>query len=227
VLRWFSGYRRSWTTLGAAMWNGLRTSGQRTSGLLRLTDRGGEVDEAELVRRLRLAEQDAFRQVWDLYRNRIYGLCLRMTANAADAEDLTQQAFEALLRKIDTLRDEAKFCSWFFTLTGRLAVSHLRHRKRLVLPETDEQYQTCLEGAMPDTSSPMADLHDLQQAIERLPEGYRQIFVLHQVGLSHREIADELGIAESTSRTQLHKARRLLMARLTADPARGVSSDAP
>lgn len=159
----------------------------------------------------------------DLYRKhyrRVYSICLRMTGNMAEAEDLTQEVFIQLHRKIGSFRGEAAFTTWLHRLTVNQVLMHFR--KRSVRSEL-----TTDDGEMPDSidpdtinpeAMPIVDRIGLESAIAQLPNGYRTVFVLHDVeGYEHEEIAKLLGCSAGTSKSQLHKARlklrRLLLQR--------------
>lgn len=162
----------------------------------------------------------------DLYKKhyrRVYSICLRMTGNMAEAEDLTQEVFIQLHRKIGSFRGEAAFTTWLHRLTVNQVLMHFR--KRSVRSEL-----TTDDGEMPDSidpetinpeAMPIVDRIGLENAIAQLPNGYRTVFVLHDVeGYEHEEIAKLLGCSAGTSKSQLHKARlklrRLLLQRAQA-----------
>jgi RNA polymerase sigma-70 factor (ECF subfamily) len=166
---------------------------------------------------------DAMSGFEDLYRKhyrRVYSICLRMTGNIAEAEDLTQEVFIQLHRKIGSFRGEAAFTTWLHRLTVNQVLMHFR--KRSVRSEL-----TTDDGEMPDSvdpetinpeSMPIVDRIALESAIAQLPPGYRTVFVLHDVeGYEHEEIAKLLGCSAGTSKSQLHKGRlklrRLLLQR--------------
>jgi RNA polymerase sigma-70 factor (ECF subfamily) len=146
-----------------------------------------------------------------------------MTGNMAEAEDLTQEVFIQLHRKIGSFRGEAAFTTWLHRLTVNQVLMHFR--KRSVRSEL-----TTEDGEMPDSidpetinpeAMPIVDRIGLENAIAQLPNGYRTVFVLHDVeGYEHEEIAKLLGCSAGTSKSQLHKARlklrRLLMQRAKA-----------
>jgi RNA polymerase sigma-70 factor (ECF subfamily) len=169
---------------------------------------------------------DAMSGFEDLYRKhyrRVYSICLRMTGNVAEAEDLTQEVFIQLHRKIGSFRGEAAFTTWLHRLTVNQVLMHFR--KRSVRSEL-----TTDDGEMPDSidpetinpeAMPIVDRIGLESAISQLPNGYRTVFVLHDVeGYEHEEIARLLGCSAGTSKSQLHKARlklrRLLLQRVNA-----------
>jgi len=169
---------------------------------------------------------DAMSGFENLYRKhyrRVYSICLRMTGNIAEAEDLTQEVFIQLHRKIGSFRGEAAFTTWLHRLTVNQVLMHFR--KRSVRSEL-----TTDDGEMPDSidpdtinpeAMPIVDRIGLENAIAQLPHGYRTVFVLHDVeGYEHEEIAKLLGCSAGTSKSQLHKARlklrRLLLQRASA-----------
>jgi len=166
---------------------------------------------------------DAMSGFENLYRKhyrRVYSICLRTTGNIAQAEDLTQEVFIQLHRKIGSFRGEAAFTTWLHRLTVNQVLMHFR--KRSVRSEL-----TTDDGEMPDSidpetinpeSMPIVDRIALESAIAQLPPGYRTVFVLHDVeGYEHEEIARMLGCSAGTSKSQLHKGRlklrRLLLQR--------------
>lgn len=149
----------------------------------------------------------------DLYRKhyrRVYSICLRMTGNTAEAEDLTQEVFIQLHRKLDSFRGESAFTTWLHRLTVNQVLMHFR--KRSVKSELTTEDGEMPDSVDPDTINPEAmpivDRISLETAIAQLPPGYRTAFVLHDVeGYEHEEIARILGCSPGTSKSQLHKAR--------------------
>jgi RNA polymerase sigma-70 factor (ECF subfamily) len=149
----------------------------------------------------------------DLYRThyrRVYSICLRMTGSVAEAEDLTQEVFIQLHRKLGSFRGEAAFTTWLHRLTVNQVLMHFR--KRSVRSELTTDDGEMPDSIDPDTANPEAmpivDRMGLEIAISQLPPGYRAVFVLHDVeGYEHEEIAKILGCSAGTSKSQLHKAR--------------------
>ena len=149
----------------------------------------------------------------DLYRKhyrRVYSICLRMTGNVAEAEDLTQEVFIQLHRKLDSFRGESAFTTWLHRLTVNQVLMHFR--KRSVKSELTTEDGEMPDSVDPDTlnpeTMPIIDRISLETAIAQLPPGYRTAFVLHDVeGYEHEEIARILGCSPGTSKSQLHKAR--------------------
>jgi RNA polymerase sigma-70 factor (ECF subfamily) len=158
-------------------------------------------------------DMSAFEELYKRHHRRVYSLCLRMTQNVSEAEDLAQEAFVQLFRKIGSFRGESAFTTWLHRLTVNQVLMHFR--KRSVRDE-----KTTEEGETPDQAvlgtenpdrMPVVDRIALNNAIEQLPHGYRTVFVLHDVeGYEHEEIGRILGCAVGTSKSQLHKARMKL-----------------
>jgi RNA polymerase sigma-70 factor (ECF subfamily) len=156
----------------------------------------------------------AFESLYSLHKRRIYSLCLRMVNNPAEAEDLAQEAFMQLFRKISTFRGEAAFSTWFHRLTVNIVLMHLRKKglDEISLdqePAEDEQDFPKREYGGDDLNLRGAvDRITLDKAIADLPKGYRTILVLHDVeGYEHNEIADMIGCSIGNSKSQLFKAR--------------------
>jgi RNA polymerase sigma-70 factor (ECF subfamily) len=176
-----------------------------------------EFDEARAIERAKLGDADAFQALYDRHKRRVYSLCLRMTANTAEAEDLTQEAFLQLYRKIATFRGESAFSTWLHRLSVNVVLMHLR-KKSLPLVSLEETTQGGDDdaprkdfGADDLALAGSIDRLQLQKAVDDLPPGYRTIFVLHDVhGYEHNEIAGIVGCSIGNSKSQLHKARMKL-----------------
>ncbi len=177
---------------------------------------GGELSESEAIERAKQGDADAFEALYDLHKRRVYSLCLRMTANAAEAEDLTQEAFLQLFRKIGTFRGESAFSTWLHRMAVNVVLMRLRKKNLPVVPlddplETEEESSKKEPGAPDQKLAGSVDRMQIQRAVEALPPGYRTIFVLHDVeGYEHNEIADLVGCSIGNSKSQLHKARMKL-----------------
>jgi RNA polymerase sigma-70 factor, ECF subfamily len=170
--------------------------------------------EAETIRLAQGGDAAAFEQIYRTHCRRVYGLCFRMTGNPALAEDLTQDIFLQVFRKIQTFRAESAFSTWLY----RLAINIVLMRRRVKrLKETSLEPKSKAEGdTLPrremgrvDTRvSGVVDRVNLKRALRQLPSGYRKIFFLHDVlGYEHHEIAKALGCSVGNSKSQLHKAR--------------------
>jgi RNA polymerase sigma-70 factor, ECF subfamily len=155
----------------------------------------------------------AFEKLYERHNRRVYSLCLRMTQNTAEAEDLAQEAFIQLFRKIGSFRGDSAFTTWLHRLTVNQCLMHFRKRS-VKLERTTEEGETPVQivsGTENPNSMPVMDRIALDNALTQLPPGYRTVFVLHDVeGHEHEEIAKMLGVAVGTSKSQLHKARMKL-----------------
>ncbi len=155
----------------------------------------------------------AFEQLYERHNRRVYSLCLRMTTNTAEAEDLAQEVFIQLFRKIGSFRGESAFTTWLHRLTVNQVLMHFRKRG-VRLEQTTDDGETPVQvvvGTQNPNSMPVVDRIALDKAIGQLPPGYRTVFILHDVeGHEHEEIARLLGCSVGTSKSQLHKARMKL-----------------
>jgi RNA polymerase sigma-70 factor (ECF subfamily) len=190
-----------------------------------------QLSEAEAIRRAQAGDEAMFEYLYRLHCRRVYAVCLRMVGDATEAEDLTQEAFLLLFRKIHTFRGESAFSTWLHRLAINLVLMHFRKKSLPVVS---------IEGnPNPDTetSSPSIDIRasdlliegsidriNLERCIQLLPVGYRTIFVLHDVqGYKHHEAAKISRCSVGASKSQLHKARarlRELLHELQRDKAR-------
>ncbi len=175
--------------------------------------KGSKLSEAEAIERAKQGDAEAFEVLYGLHKRRVYSLCLRMTANTAEAEDLTQEAFLQLFRKIGTFRGESAFSTWLHRMSVNVVLMHLRRKGLPIVPledtlETEEESPKKEPGALDPALVGSVDRLQLERAVESLPPGYRMIFVLHDVeGYEHNEIADIVGCSIGNSKSQLHKAR--------------------
>lgn len=169
--------------------------------------------EAQAIERAKQGDEAAFEVLYNLHKRRVYSLCLRMVSNPAQAEDLAQEAFLQLFRKIGTFRGESAFSTWLHRMTVNVVLMNLR-RKGLPLVSLEETLETDEEsprkelGAQDMKLTGSIDRLQLQRAIDKLPPGYKTVFVLHDVeGFEHNEIAEMVGCSIGNSKSQLHKAR--------------------
>lgn len=175
--------------------------------------------DAELARLAAKGDASAFEEIHRRYRRLVYAIALRMTRNAADAEDLTQESFVSVLRYIGSFRGEASFSTWLYRLTTNQVKMHFRRRSRR--PEgltSDAKTPESDAGAGRYVSNDaVLDRIGIENALCMLPPGYRAAFILHDVeGFEHEEVARILGCAVGTSKSQLHKARTKLRKLLAA-----------
>jgi len=151
-----------------------------------------------------------FEELFKLHHGKVFAVCLRMTGNTAEAEDLTQEVFVQVFRKLGTFRGESTFSTWLHRLTVNHVLMYFRKRRsrREQLTEDGEMPELTIKGRNVLTSMPLLDRLALNEAIVKLSPGYRTVFLLHDVeGLQHNEIAHMLGCTVGTSKSQLHKAR--------------------
>ena len=166
-----------------------------------------------LAQRAAAGDMPAFEELYDRHHRRVYSLCLRMTGNTAEAEDLAQEAFIQLYRKIGSFRGESAFTTWLHRLTVNQVLMHFRKRGVKFEQTTDDGDvpTQVVTGTENPNHMPVVDRIALDRAIAALPPGYRSVFVLHDVeGHEHEEIARLLGCSVGTSKSQLHKARMKL-----------------
>lgn len=163
--------------------------------------------EARLVKRARAGDVRAFEMLYRRHAGRIHATCRRLAGNAADAEELTQKAFLRAWESLPRFRGASRFGTWLHRIAVNVALSHLRRAVREA--ERLQSGGDDATGVAPD-GDPGAGM-DLERAIAALPDGAREVFVLHEVeGYGHGEIAALTGIAVGTSKAQLHRARSLL-----------------
>ena len=171
-------------------------------------------DEEECIARARRSDVTAFESLYRAHVDRIYGLCLRMTGNASEAEDCTQEAFIQAWRQLPNFRGDSALGTWLHRIAVNAVLGRMRKSKREQdrIKLVGETYPVAL--TVGDTSG----LRDLEEAMNALPSGARHVFVLHAVyGYSHEETSEMLGIASGTSKAQLHRAKRLLAQQLKTD----------
>jgi len=168
-----------------------------------LTGKPSSGDE-RMLKLAQAGDHAAFEQLYRRNAGRVYALCLRMSGRVRTAEELTQEAFVRAWEKLGSFRGESLFSTWLSRLTINVVLG--RKRKEARRP-THEDHERVLEQKPVDS-----DLHlDLEEAIAKLPQRARSVFVLHDIEqYSHNEIADLTGMAAGTSRAQLFRARRLL-----------------
>ena len=171
----------------------------------------GSTEEANWIARAQQADARAFESLYRLHVDRVYGLCLRMTGNVSEAEDCTQEAFIQAWKKLDKFRGDSAFGTWMHRIAVNAVLGRIRKSKR----EQDRIQLAHEASSSPVTVADTGELRDLSEAVDRLPEGARHVFVLQAVyGYSHEETGQMLDIAAGTSKAQLHRARRLLAQQL-------------
>ena len=173
--------------------------------------------DAELIARAQRGEESAFEALYHAHKRRVYHLCFRMIGNTAEAEELTQEAFMRVFRKIHMFRGDSAFSTWLHRLSVNVVL--MRLRKKRVTEISFESGENNQESERPprDFGAPdlsltgVVDRLILKRAVAKLPKGCRKVFVLHDVlGCEHHEIAAKLGYSIGNSKSQLHKARMRL-----------------
>lgn len=176
------------------------------------------LSETEIIRRAQDGDEAMFEYLYGLHNRRVYAVCLRLLKDPSEAEDLTQEAFLLVFRKISTFRGESAFSTWLHRLAVNRVLMHLRKKSLQVVPievvpdPHDETGALSMDIGRPDLlMEGTLDRINLERCIAQLPLGCRTIFVLHDVqGHEHREIATILGRSIGASKSKLHKARRRL-----------------
>ena len=167
-----------------------------------------------LVKRVQAGDVAAFEPLYRSHVDRVYALCLRMSSDPAEAQELTQDAFVRCWERIGSFRGDSRFGTWLHRVAVNVVLEHRRTRNRRearVEPAADPEM---LGGGAREPSDD--ERLDLERAIRKLPPKAQAVFILHDIeGYRHREIADMTGLAPGTLRAQLHRARRLLMETLS------------
>ena len=175
--------------------------------------------DEELARLAADGDAAAFDEIYSRHRRFVYCLAVRMTGNQADAEDLTQESFVSVLRRVGSFRGEASFTTWLYRLVINQVNMHFRYRK------SRPEIQTS-DGEIPehwprgvrrtDLAEQLIDRLAIEKAVRMLPPGYRAAFILHDIeGYKHEEAARLSAHTASTSKSQLHRARASLRAMLS------------
>jgi RNA polymerase sigma-70 factor (ECF subfamily) len=168
-------------------------------------------EEAMLIEQAKRSSKRAFEALYRMHIDRIYGVCLRMTGNVSEAEDCAQDAFIQAWNKLRLFRGDSAFSTWLH----RIAVNSVLGRMRKAKREQDRIMAVAEDAPLRLDTGDTGEMRDLSDAVNQLPEGARNVFVLHAIyGYSHDETGEMLGIATGTSKAQLHRAKRLLAQQL-------------
>jgi RNA polymerase sigma-70 factor (ECF subfamily) len=205
-LLFFYGMTTNTATLPLIEGTGLKRRTRKKAG-------DAQISDYTLTQQAAAGDMGAFEELYERHNRRVYSLCLRMTQNASEAEDLAQEVFIQLFRKIGSFRGESAFTTWLHRLTVNQVLMHFRKRS-VKLEQTTEEGETPIQivkGTENPNSMPVVDRIALDNAIAQLPPGYRTVFTLHDIeGHEHEEISRMLGCSVGTSKSQLHKARMKL-----------------
>jgi RNA polymerase sigma-70 factor (ECF subfamily) len=169
-----------------------------------------KIKDFDLAQSASNGDMIAFEELYKRHHRRVYSICLRMLQNASEAEDLTQDVFIQLYRKIGSFRGDSAFTTWLHRMTVNQVLMHFRKRN-VKLEKTTEEGETpdqIVSGTANPEKMRIVDKIALDNAIDQLPAGYKNVFLLHDVeGFEHEEVAKILGCSVGTSKSQLHKAR--------------------
>lgn len=166
--------------------------------------------DPELVARSRAGDAAAFETIYRRHAPRIYALACRMAGSTEDGEDLLQEIFLQAYRKLESFKGDAALGTWLYRLALNHCLDYVRSRQAKMNKLTETLDADAAMVPLARREAPIARL-DLERALERLPDGCREAFVLHDVeGFGHREVAELMGIAEGTSKSQVFKARARL-----------------
>lgn len=172
-------------------------------------------DEADLVDRAKAGDVAAFERLYRLYSGRVYGLCVRLAANRAEAEDCTQNTFIKAWRWLSGFRGDSRFSTWLHTIAYREVMEQRRREAR----EARHLSAAGSDQGWADRSG-APELEELEQAIRRLPARAREAIVLQKIyGYTHAEAGEIMGITEGACKSQVHRAVQLLAAALPNDEA--------
>lgn len=176
-------------------------------------ERPQSATDLELARAAAAGDKEAFEKLYQQYYRRVYSLSLRMVSDPALAEDMTQEVFLQVYRKIGSFRGDSAFTTWLHSLTVNQILMHFRKRGvKLEQSASESDFTNVVDTPLQSTRrSSIVDRLALDKAISELPRGYRTVFVLHDIeGYEHEEIANMLDVTVGTSKSQLHKARMRL-----------------
>jgi len=199
-------------TLNLPVWQGLVAADVEDTETVETEkfENVGKVSDFDLAQSAAKGDMFSFEELYQRHHRRVYSICLRMLQNASEAEDLTQDVFIQLYRKIGSFRGDSAFTTWLHRMTVNQVLMHFRKRN-VKFEKTTEEGETPVQivgGTENPNKMPIVDKIALENAIQQLPEGYKNVFVLHDVeGYEHEEVARILGCSVGTSKSQLHKAR--------------------
>jgi RNA polymerase sigma-70 factor, ECF subfamily len=175
----------------------------------RLEANGGvSANEEDYVRSAQQGDRSAFERLYRAHVGRVYAICLRMSGESGQAEDLTQEVFIRTWRKLGSYQHKSSFSSWLYRLAINVILSHRRQSGRHSMNQPGKEEIALMETA--GNINPVSVV-DLERAIAALPPGARTVFVLHDIeGYGHDEIAELTRTAPGTTKAQLHRARKIL-----------------
>ena len=174
--------------------------------------------QRELVRRCKRGDRQAQNQLYRLYSKAMYNICLRMTGNEMDAEDLLQMSFVDVFMKIDTFRFDSTIGAWIKRIMINNCINHIKRKKILFESWNDQLNEVADEVDQTNGEPDQWEVNRVRKAIDQLPDGYRVVFTLYTLeGYDHQEIADILDITEATSKSQYSRAKKKLRSMISHD----------
>lgn len=187
-------------------------------------ERNQNIPESDLITGCIEGNRRMQEELYKRFSPRMYAVCLRYAGNAEEAEDILQEGFIKVFKKLDSFRSEGSFEGWVRRIFVNTAIEHFR-RKRYLMPVTEKEENT-IEGKYVSVLDNLAE-KDIISLVQELSPGYRTVFNMYVVeGYTHKEIADMLGISEGTSKSQLSRAKVILqeMVRTFIDQERGTKT---
>jgi len=164
----------------------------------------------ELVARCQGGDRNAHYQLYKLYSKAMFNVAYRITRSEPDAEDVLQEAFISAFRNLDNYRRDATFGAWLKRIVVNKAINALNKNKYETIPDDDEQWDVAEEVTATEYREDLT-VERVRHGIDKLPDGYRTVLSLYLLeGYDHQEIGQILGINESTSKSQLNRARTRL-----------------
>ena len=171
-------------------------------------ERNQNIPESDLIKGCLAGNRRMQEELYNRFSPRMYAVCLRYAGNAEEAEDILQEGFVKIFKKLDSFRSEGSFEGWVRRIFVNTSIEHFR-RKRYLMPVTEKEENT-LEGKYTSVLDELGE-KDILALIQELSPGYRTVFNMYVVeGYTHKEIADMLGISEGTSKSQLSRAKVIL-----------------
>lgn len=171
------------------------------------------ISESDLIEGCLKGDRRMQYELYQRYAPKMYGVCLRYAANAEEAEDILQEGFIKVYRKMESYRGDGSFEGWIRRIFVNTAIEHFR--KKTYLQPITEQEETTIEGKYLSVMDNLAE-KDIIQLVQQLSPGYRTVFNMYVVeGYTHKQIADTLGISEGTSKSQLSRAKLILQELVT------------
>lgn len=197
-------------TLSIPFWKDESGNRDKSSTVATEAVLSGRDADLVLAQRASAGDMSAFEEIYEKHHRRVYSICLRMLQSPSEAEDLTQDVFIQLYRKIGSFRGDSAFTTWLHRMTVNQVLMHFRKRT-VKFEKTTEEGETPVQvvnGSDNPRRMQIVDKIALENAIDQLPDGYKRVFVLHDIeGYEHEEVAKLLGCSVGTSKSQLHKAR--------------------